>query len=347
MTLARRASLAALLIAGYVLLDRVSLIGNFVPVTTTPWNPPVGLVLAVLLRGRPWLVAAVAVAVAASDLINGVGASLWPVLADVAAITACYFAAARILARWRGFDDRLEHQRDVFILLGVSGAAAIVVSLASVGGLVAAGEVAIHDFPSVATRYLIGDAIGLTVVAPVLLVHRRLRLPRPKVLVEGMLQAAVILAALLFVFGWRGGQSMGLFYLLFPPLIWVAARHGVQGATLANLAAETGLVTAFQTVVHDPGRIVDFQVRMLVLAAATLILGATVSGARRAEEALRRRRDQMAQVSRLSLAGEMTAALAHDLNQPLLANIAFTRAAQRLIGASSPDPAKASAALDK
>jgi signal transduction histidine kinase len=346
-TLARRAALSAVLIAGYLLLDRASLMSGFTPVTITPWNPPVGLVLAVLLRRGPRFLPAVAVAVVLSDLINAAGTDTWPLVADAVAITLCYGVAARVLSRWPSFDDRLDHQRDVFILIGVAGSAAFVVSLVCVAGLVAGGEIAPHDFPQIATRYLIGDAIGLTVVAPLLLVHRRPRLPSARIMLEGGLQGAVVLAALLTVFGWRGGQSLGLFYLLFPPLIWVAVRFGVQGATLANLAAEIGLVVAFQTVVQDPNRIVDFQVRMLVLAAATLILGATVNGARRAEEALRQRRDQLAQVSRLSLAGEMAAALAHDLNQPLLANIAFTRAAQRLIGSANADPAKASAAMDK
>lgn len=45
----------------------------------------------------------------------------------------------------------------------------------------------------------------------------------------------------------------------------------------------------------------------------------------------------MAQIGRLSTAGEMAAALAHELNQPLLAAIAFTRGAQRLLAAEPAD----------
>lgn len=56
---------------------------------------------------------------------------------------------------------------------------------------------------------------------------------------------------------------------------------------------------------------------------------------KRAEEEALRSREQMMHVSRLTTMGEMAAAMAHELNQPLAAIANYTAACQRLIGQGS------------
>ena len=53
----------------------------------------------------------------------------------------------------------------------------------------------------------------------------------------------------------------------------------------------------------------------------------------------RQHQAELAHVSRLSLAGEMAAGLAHELSQPLTAIIAYTRACLRLLAGPVPEPA--------
>jgi hypothetical protein len=60
---------------------------------------------------------------------------------------------------------------------------------------------------------------------------------------EAAAQGASIVAALTAVFSGMGGDHpLGLFYLLFPPLIWIAMRHGLPTATWAVLATQIGLI---------------------------------------------------------------------------------------------------------
>jgi len=55
---------------------------------------------------------------------------------------------------------------------------------------------------------------------------------------------------------------------------------------------------------------------------------------------------ELAHVSRLSAMGEMSAAIAHELNQPLTAVTNYVKAAQRFLGADSPTPAQIRNARD-
>jgi PAS domain S-box-containing protein len=74
----------------------------------------------------------------------------------------------------------------------------------------------------------------------------------------------------------------------------------------------------------------------------TLVLAAVVDISTRleAEEEARRRRQQVELLSRVSLLGEMTASLAHELNQPLAAIINNASAAMKYIERSRLDPAQ-------
>jgi len=56
-----------------------------------------------------------------------------------------------------------------------------------------------------------------------------------------------------------------------------------------------------------------------------------ISERRQAEQEAKRRMDELAQVSRLSLMGEMAAGLAHEINQPLSAIVNYAQACRRLL----------------
>jgi signal transduction histidine kinase len=72
---------------------------------------------------------------------------------------------------------------------------------------------------------------------------------------------------------------------------------------------------------------------LLILAQATLIAGLILqrSGRMKAEGEVRHRRAELAQASRLALAGELTASIAHEINQPLGAILANAGAAEALL----------------
>jgi C4-dicarboxylate-specific signal transduction histidine kinase len=72
---------------------------------------------------------------------------------------------------------------------------------------------------------------------------------------------------------------------------------------------------------------------LVILAQAALIAGLVLQrrGRMRAEGEVRHRRAELAQASRLALAGELTASIAHEINQPLGAILANAGAAEALL----------------
>lgn len=71
-----------------------------------------------------------------------------------------------------------------------------------------------------------------------------------------------------------------------------------------------------------------------------LIVVRDVTDRRRAEMQLMQHRAEIAHLSRVALLGELSAAFAHELNQPLAAIMANARAGQRLMSREPPDPAE-------
>jgi two-component system sensor kinase FixL len=346
----RRLGEAALFLIVYVTLDRISFIHQFSSLSITPWNPPAGLVLALLLIRGPRLAPLVFLAALLADMvIRNPTSTLVPTLASSSVIALVYGGQSLILRRHVGRNFHLIRLRDVVWLAVSTALAALLVATLYVAAFTWAGLLPADRFVPATARYWIGDMIGIAVVTPLILVlrHRRdFHLP-PRIAVEAAAQALTIALALWLVFGFRAADEFRLFYLLFLPLIWAAARFGITGAVLANLGAQIGLIFAFQSAGHESTTVTSFQLLMLVLAAATLVLGATVSEGRRTAALLQARQVELAHISRLSVAGELAAALAHELNQPLLATMAFVRAAQRLIEADPDDQAKARGAMDR
>jgi PAS domain S-box-containing protein len=68
-----------------------------------------------------------------------------------------------------------------------------------------------------------------------------------------------------------------------------------------------------------------------------VIVHVDVTRRREAEEEMRRQRDQLAHVLRVTTLGELAASLAHEINQPLTAIITDAQAGERLLGASHPE----------
>jgi PAS domain S-box-containing protein len=66
-----------------------------------------------------------------------------------------------------------------------------------------------------------------------------------------------------------------------------------------------------------------------------------VSAAKRAEQKLRHAQAELAHISRVTTLGELTASIAHEVNQPLAAVVTNAEAASRWLGAEPPNPDKA------
>jgi PAS domain S-box-containing protein len=116
-----------------------------------------------------------------------------------------------------------------------------------------------------------------------------------------------------------------------PPLINRIVSSGSAGVTTWELDARRGDGQVFP-IELSVGRSesADTEQYTLVLRDITL--------RRKTEARARQHQAQLAQVSRVSLAGEMAGALAHELSQPLTAIAAFARGCLRLLAGPVPEP---------
>ncbi len=339
--LSRRAAIVGVVyVAGYVLLDWISLIEPYAPFGISPWNPGTGLSFAlVLLFGRR-MIPFLFVGVLLSDLVHRPLPLPWMVeLSAALLIGGGYSAALLALLHPRlRFDATLSSMRDLILLMIVAVVSAAVVACGYVGLAITAGLLPAVDFASATLRYWIGDVIGIIVVTPFTLIAftRRRLLPLSP---ETLLQFAAIAAALVLVFGYAEERQFQLFYVLFLPIVWMAVRSGREGVTVGILVTQLGLIVGFILFPEEANDVTAFQALMLVLAATGLVAGELVTERRRTEAQLRQHQESLARLARLGSMGELAAAIAHELNQPLMAAGTYTRLVSEAISAGEADAA--------
>jgi two-component system, LuxR family, sensor kinase FixL len=312
-------------LAGFVFLDWISLIEPYGPFEITPWSPNTGLsFVLVLLAGQrmiPFLFVA--------PLVDTVARQLplpWSVqVLSSVLIGAVYAAALLFLTRPKlRFNLALSSMRDLILLTVVAVVGAALVALGYVLLMIVAGLMPATDLAVATLRYWVGDVIGIMVVTPFALIALTRR-QVPRMSIETALQIAAILAALALVFGYSEAQQFQLFYVLFLPIVWMAVRTGIEGVIIAIMITQLGLILGVQLFPNETRDFTAFQALMLVLAMTGLVAGELVTEHRRTEAELRLHQESLARLARLGSMGELAAAVAHELNQPLMAAGTYTR----------------------
>jgi signal transduction histidine kinase len=329
--LASAAELGLRAVVGYLLLyvavDWVSFIHPMRGLNVTPWNPQAALAVA-LLVWRPrlwWLVWA---ACMCADVVVRIEWVSWPATVCLTALQAAgYSAIAAALHRWVGRETQLRTPRDFVAFLAVLCGGALLASVLHAVGIAAFRVQQPERLLAAVHRGWIGDGVGLLVTLPLLLVltsaQRRADTLAMARTVEWWLVAGVACGGTLLVFARSPEEQFKFFYLLFLPAAWGAARFGVTGAVWAAAVVQLLLIGAVQSAPYQPLTVFELQLLMAVLAATGLLLGTIVD---EREETARKLRSSL----RLAAAGDMAAALAHELNQPLAALTSYARASQLL-----------------
>jgi len=310
----------------YVLLDWASFVQPISPIGITPWNPGAGLGLAVVIVFGRRMIPYLFLAPLLADLVNLPTLPPWSVELLVSALIGGGYAAASmfLLRPSVRFDPALPSLRDLVLLMLVGLVSASFVAAGSVGLVSAFGLLPIHDMTSAVLRYCVGDLIGIMVITPfvlILLMHRH----AISVSVEFMIQVTAIGAALTVIFGIAQEQQFQLFYALFLPIVWMAVRGGLDGASLGILITQIGLIVGIELSGDGTYDFMAFQVLMLILAITGLVAGQLVTERRNTEFELRLHRDSLARIARRGSLGEVAAAIAHEINQPLTAAGTYTR----------------------
>jgi integral membrane sensor domain MASE1 len=291
----RAAALSVAYIALYLALDRLSFIGSLHGIGITPWSPSSGLAMAFLIIKGPRYAPLVVVAeLLSSATLPVASVPALAVFLEALVVTACYTGAAATL-RHAGLRAGIRTSSDAIAFLIVTVISSGLVAIGFVGIYAAAGVVPWSGVAEAGYHFWIGDAIGVIVFAPpLLLLYERIK-QRTSAdhnwasfhFFEFALQAASIVIVLAAVFlGTGGDEPLGLFYLLFLPLIWVAMRHGLPAASWAVVAIQIGLIAGLAFQGSSELTLRAFQLLMFALAGTGLMLGAVVSERRRLSQAL-------------------------------------------------------------
>jgi two-component system, LuxR family, sensor kinase FixL len=313
-------------LAIYVVLDWASFVQPFGPFGITPWNPHTGLTFAlILLCGRRYVPLLFAAPFLADLIVRRLPAPMVVEVLLCAVIGVGYAAATLILLHPQSrFHIALSRLRDIWVLVAVTVSSAAVVTCAYVAILTLAGLIAWSEFGTAAARYWVGDVIGIATVTPFILVVMARR-QWPSITWETLGQLAVTFSALWLLFGRTGAQQLHLFYMLFLPIIWISLRSGLSGACAGLVVIQLALILSLEFLVRSDVDVTTYQEMMLVLTLTGLAAGGVVMERERAEYQLRLQQDAQARLARLGSVNELSAAVAHEINQPLSAAATYTR----------------------
>lgn len=205
----------------------------------TPLWPPTGVALACLLwmglRVWPGIPLGTYLAI---ERISSFDLADAPILAgNTLAPVAGY-----LLLREAGFRTEIDRLRDGVALVFLGGLLPILIS-STVGTatLVLTGDLPLSEFWPVWSAWWAGDAMGVLVVTPLLLVLRRARMPRdPYRMAEAAVLAVIAVPVTLFA----TRTSLSLLFLVFPLLIWAAVRFQLAGSAPCTLLVSVLAIAA-------------------------------------------------------------------------------------------------------
>ena len=313
----------------YVLFDWATYIDPLYGLNITPWNPDPALGLVFWLRygwraALPWFIALLA----GEWLVRGMPAGLPLSLLLSLWLTIGYGLLGVALKRTFGdggvFDSR--HKLFQWVLIVVVGTLlndVVYMSLLSLAGLIPPGE-----WVAVVLRFGIGDMVGVLVSMPLIWMlsstDGRQRLRQTVWHYETLGYLALAICVLYLVFGTIETSEFKHFYFLFLPVIWAASRQGLYGTALMVFVLQLGIggLVKWNNAVNI--EVPELQMLDAMLALVGFSLGIVV-------DELRQVSNDLKQSLRLAAAGEMAAALAHELNQPLTALSAYGKACEFLV----------------
>jgi two-component system, LuxR family, sensor kinase FixL len=323
----RLAMLALAYVAAFLVLDWASYIRPLQGLNITPWNPQPALAIALLMWNRKWIWLVWAGLVVAELVVRGFPENWMGAIAATIALSLTYAAIAQALTRRIGLTTPFRARGDLLWFTAI----------ATVGSLACALlYILAFSFPGVGfgsaiygaiARYWVGDAVGLIVTLPVLLIAlddtRRPILASTLRSGEWWATTALTCIGLLIVFS-RGEQDyFKFFYLLLLPVVWASARFGLAGAVMSSIFTQVGLILGAQIALEHDVALFELQTLMAASTLTALLLGILVDERERAAAELR-------SSLRFAAAGQMAAGLAHELSQPLTALSNYAQACRLL-----------------
>jgi signal transduction histidine kinase len=324
--------------------------------------PAAGISSGVLIALGPRARWPVAAGVIAATLVVHlvIGEPVWTGVALGVCNAAEALITAGLIERYFGTEFALDRLRQV---LGLIVAAIVGTLVSGVGGALI---YRLYTGPSAAMvvswrHWFEADVVGIIIVAPLVIgIAVALRRPPPRrEIIEGIVAlAGVAVVAGSIVFAppkfWLTALPVAT---LFPILLWVTARCRPVFAAAASFWVCFTLVT---TSVFDVGhfgdlnipfgdRILQAQSTILFVAIGTFVLAALFAEGRDAQARLTRTNMMLERErdNKLMNAQAITAAIAHEVRQPLAAIATNASAARRFLRFEPPDTAEIEGALGR
>lgn len=316
-------------LAAYVALDWASYLHPLHGLNITLWNPAPALGLVLWMRfGRitaiPWFLAIMV----GEFVIRGMPAAFLVTVILSSVLTIGYGIIGEFLRKrlpdGEVFGDRARLTTWLSIVgIGTLANSLIYIFLLSLAGLLPEG-----DRIDGLIRFWVGDCVGIVVSMPMLWMvltnSGQARLRTILVRWETGGYAALAVVMLWVTFGNGPSAEFQYFYFLFLPVIWAAVRQGLTGAATSAFILQSGIIFAVEWLNLVAVTVLEFQMLGAVLALVGFFIGVVVDEQRLAVEKLK-------QTLHLAAAGEMAAALAHELNQPMTALAAYGNACEYLL----------------
>jgi signal transduction histidine kinase len=358
----RSVGLAAAVGLAYFLAARLGVGLVLKPEGVAVFWPAAGISSGVLIALGPrsrWPVAA-AVTVATIVIHQLIADPLWAGAALGLSNAAEALITAALIERYFGTDFSIGRLRQI---LGLLLAAIVGTAVSGIGGAVTYRVFSGPSAEMLTTwqHWFASDAIGIVIVAPLVIeLATAIRQPPPRSeLIEGTaaLAALAVMTAIAISLPQEPWETVVPVALLFPILLWIAARcRPVFAAAAAFLVSTTVVSTAVFGLGHFGDASLSFAARIPQAQAVVLFvaLGVYVLAAlfaeRRENEARLARANMMLERERdnkLMSAQALTGAIAHEVRQPLASIVSNASAALRWLERTPPDHDELRAALNR
>jgi PAS domain S-box-containing protein len=264
------------------------------------------------------------------------GRQLWPGIAiggflfsmsvPSANIVAAFISASgRTLQAWTGtyllqrinFSSELDRLKDVLGIVGLAAFGSTLIN-STIGSIIQylTGLSSWNNLSTIWATWWVGDAMGILLVAPLLLTWRKLSFAKtkPQQIAERAIWLLLLLAVGWLVFCSRTRAAYARYpleYLPFPLVVWAAFRFGQRYTALANFiltgfaiwGIARGSGPFLKHASNIPQALLSLQAFIAVIAVTGLVLAATVAERHQAETFLRASEASLANAQRIAQLG--------------------------------------------
>lgn len=276
----------------------------------TPIWPPTGVAVAALLilgiGSWPGIALGALLVVLSISSFTSFQPSVIGIVAGNTVAPVC----AYLLLRAVRFRTDLSRLRDGLALVFLAALGSMMISATvDVGLLVLQDKLAVGDFWPVWLAWWVGDAMGVLIVTPVLLMLYALRAP---VALSRWKEAVVLLVAVCVVVPLATRSPISLLFLIYPLLIWAALSFELPGSVVCALfasvmatVAATDQIGPFHQLSHT-AVMIKLQAFNGTMALTALLLSAVITEQRNTRRSVELACQELVQVLEHLTAGNPT-----------------------------------------